>query len=68
MVKCKQCGVELSIIKGNRGKTILLDREGYQHKDVCRLHQDKKWNRLSTWLCAKTAERERKDSRSEADE
>lgn len=68
MVKCKQCGVELSIVKGNRGKVILLDKEGYQHKDVCQLNKAQTWKKFITWRLSKTEELERKDSRSEADE
>ena len=64
MVKCKKCGVEVNVIKGMRKQIILLDREGYQHKDVCRQTNRRK---LSEWLSLKTAERERKDSRSEAE-
>lgn len=65
MTKCKQCGVELSIVKGNRKQVILLDKEGYQHKDVCRLHN--KWRRLSHLFSLRIEELERKDSRSEAE-
>ena len=65
MTKCKQCGVELSIVKGNRKQVILLDKEGYQHKDVCR--QNNKWRRLSHWVSLRIEELERKDSRSEAE-